>query len=588
MVSGSAGEAWLRSHYREVWLVDTEFRAPPGDRPWPVCLAACEYFSGREIKLWRDDLLGVPSAPFDIGADVLFVAYFGSAEIGMFLELGWPLPVNVIDLFAEFRSLTNGFELPAGNSLLGALTWFGLDRMTSARKEAMRGLVMEQSTWSNTEIAEILGYCLEDARALGLLLDKMLPLLDWPYALLRGRYMKAVAWMERMGVPIDVAAWMALREHWEPLKMRLIETVDRDFHVYDGTEFKSDRFLAYTADAGIDWPLYPSGQPILEGDTFRDMAQVHPALLPLHELRGTMGKLRLVGLTVGCDNRNRCLISPFASRTSRNQPSNSKFIFGSPRWMRALVRPPPGHGIVHVDWQGQEYAIAGALFGDELMIDSYNSGDPHMYFAKVNRLAPDDATKHTHPEIREVCKTVNLGVLYGLTWVGLAIRLGMVPASARQLLRLHRESHRPYWHGVHQMVSSAMLTNCMTSLFGWQYHITDGANLRSLQNWPMQTNGAEMMRIAAIAAAEAGLPVCCPVHDAFLLCSPLDRIEDDVAAMREIMRKAGLAVTGGIEVRTDVKIVRAPSRYIDDRGGKEMWLRATGLLEEIRGTACRA
>jgi hypothetical protein len=61
-----------------------------------------------------------------------------------------------------------------------------------------------------------------------------------------------------------------------------------------------------------------------------------------------------------------------------------------------------------------------------------------------------------------------------------------------------------------------MLTNNMTSLFGWQYRITAGINLRSLQNWPMQTNGAEMMRIAAIAATEAGLPVCCPVHDAGL------------------------------------------------------------------------
>ena len=34
-------------------------------------------------------------------------------------------------------------------------------------------------------------------------------------------------------------------------------------------------------------------------------------------------------------------------------------------------------------------------------------------------------------------------------------------------------------------------------------------------NFPMQAGGAEMMRIAAIAATEAGIEVCCPVHDAF-------------------------------------------------------------------------
>jgi hypothetical protein len=47
------------------------------------------------------------------------------------------------------------------------------------------------------------------------------------------------------------------------------------------------------------------------------------------------------------------------------------------------------------------------------------------------------------------------------------------------------------------------------------------------------------------------------------------------------MCKARLVVTGGIEVHTDVKIVRAPRRYIDDRGGEAMWLRATRLLRQI-------
>jgi DNA polymerase I len=582
MPAGSEAETWLRSRFREVWLVDTEFRATPGQRPWPVCLAAHEYFSGQEIKLWRHDLLKLRTAPFDIGPNSLLVAYFASAEMGVFLELGWPLPVNILDLFAEFRCLTNGLELPAGNGLLGALTWFGLDRMTSARKEAMRGLIMAKAVWSDAEPAEILDYCLEDGRSQGPLLNKMLPLLDWRYALLQGRYMKAVAQMERTGVPIDVNAWRAFTTHWEALKARLIEAVDRDFHVYDGTEFRNDRFLALVRRLGIDWPLYPSGQPVLDGETFRDKAQIYPALLPLHELRGTMGKLRLVGLTIGGDARNRCLLSPYSSKTSRNQPSNSKFIFGSPRWMRALVRPPAGHAVAYIDWSGQEYAIAAALSGDELMIESYQSGDPHVYFAKANRFAPADATKHTHPEIREACKTVNLGVLYGLTWVGLAIRVGITPVQARQLLRLHRQTYRRYWDWTHQTVSSAMLTNRMISLFGWQYRIRDGVNLRSLQNWSMQCNGAEMMRVAAVAATEAGLPVCCPVHDAFLLCSPLDRFRNDVAAMSEIMRKAGLVVTGGVEVRTDVKTVRAPRRYMDDRGGKAIWLRATRLLAELR------
>src|SRR5215470_11895520 len=114
-----AAEVELHSRFREVWLVDTEFRTDAGENPWPVCLAAREYYSGREVKLWRDELLKLRKAPFDVGRDTLTVAYFASAEIGVFLALGWPLPCNVLDLFAEFRCLTNGLPLPTGNSLLG-------------------------------------------------------------------------------------------------------------------------------------------------------------------------------------------------------------------------------------------------------------------------------------------------------------------------------------------------------------------------------------------------------------------------------------------------------------------------------------
>jgi hypothetical protein len=117
----------------------------------------------------------------------------------------------------------------------------------------------------------------------------------------------------------------------------------------------------------------------------------------------------------------------------------------------------------------------------------------------------------------------------------------------------------------------------MQSMFGWRRHVERNANPRSLMNFPMQAGGAEMMRIAAIAATEAGIQVCCPVHDAFLISAPADRIDNDVAVMRAIMSRAGRAVTGGLDVRTDVKIVRWPDRYMDKRG-EGMWGRIMGLL----------
>ena len=96
----------------------------------------------------------------------------------------------------------------------------------------------------------------------------------------------------------------------------------------------------------------------------------------------------------------------------------------------------------------------------------------------------------------------------------------------------------------------------------------------------MQSNGAEMLRIACIAATEAGIEVCAPVHDAMLIAAPLDRLEDDVATVRSLMGRAGAAVTGGLAVRTDAELVRWPDRYMDERGAV-MWRRVTGLLEEL-------
>ena len=82
----------------------------------------------------------------------------------------------------------------------------------------------------------------------------MLPRIDLPRALLRGRYMAAVARMERNGVPIDVSTLDLLRRNWSGIQDQLIAEIDADYGVYDGRAFKADRFAAWLARAGIPWP----------------------------------------------------------------------------------------------------------------------------------------------------------------------------------------------------------------------------------------------------------------------------------------------------------------------------------------------
>jgi hypothetical protein len=562
--------------FREVWCVDFEFAAGAGSRPDPVCLVAWELKSGRRLKLWRNEFGAAP--PYGTDPDSLFVAYYASAEISCHLALGWPKPARILDLFTEFKCRTNGLTTPAGVGLLGALAYYGLDGMASAEKDAMRDLIL-RGHWSDQEQGDILDYCAADVDALARLLPPMWRHIDLGRALLRGRYMAAAASMEHNGVPIDVPLLDKLRNKWAEIQDRLIADIDSNYDVFEGRSFRADRFAAYLARTGIPWPRLESGRLDLSDDAFRGAARAHPEVAPLRELRSALSKLHLSDLAVGPDERNRCLLSAFGSRTGRNQPSNSKFIFGPSVWLRGLIKPPPGYGIAYIDWLQQEFGIAAALSGDPAMLNAYQSGDPYLSFAKQAGAVPAHATKQTHHAKREQFKACVLAVQYGMGYEALAARIGQPSIVGRELIRLHQETYRVFWRWSDAAVDHATLSGSIGTVFGWCVHAAPGANPRFFRNFPMQANGAEMLRLACCLGTERGIEICAPVHDAVLIAAPLYRLDEDVAVMREAMREASSVVLAGFELGTDVKVFTYPDRYEDPRG-RVMWHRVMGLIEE--------
>ena len=261
--------------------------------------------------------------------------------------------------------------------------------------------------------------------------------------------------------------------------------------------FSARRFAEWLVREGIPWPRLDSGELALDDDTFRQMARAYPAVAPLRELRHSLGEMRLFSdLAVGSDGRNRCLLSPFRSITGRNQPSNARFIFGPSCWLRSLIQPEPGRAVAYVDWSQQEFGIAAALSGDTAMMEAYMSGDPYLTFAKQARAVPADATKKSHPREREQFKVCALAVQYGMGPHSLAQSLGQPEAMARELLRLHRETYPTFWRWSDSAVNHAMLRGWLHTVFGWRVQVGPRANPRSLANFPMQANGAEMLRLA--------------------------------------------------------------------------------------------
>jgi hypothetical protein len=732
--------------FRWVWAVDFEFTAPAGERPTPLCVVARELRSGRLERLWLAD--GAPAAPpYGTGPDTLVVAYYASAELGCHLALQWDMPARILDLYAEFRNLTSGLPTPCGHGLLGALAYHGLDGLAAVEKEDMRRLAIRGGPYTDGERLALLDYCQTDVDALARLLPAMLPRIDLPRALLRGRYMTAAARMEWAGVPIDTEALARLLAHRLALKGRLIARVNRDYGVFvpvgrrtlepdsrfgaavlreahewgidpyrladaaeqvwaeerqaveevhtarraarritgltprrinawedsgrdysefpnldstartlagahpvlgigpgysegdgvddtdysgrlwsllrdkeevvkprhhpdvlrraaelvhacpeDGADyfrpmrFSAERFSAFLIRKGIAWPRLESGDLALEDDTFREMTRAYPTEVgPIRELRHVLGQLRLNELAVGADGRNRCLLSAFGSKTGRNQPSNSRFIFGPSTWLRSLIRPGPGRALAYVDWSQQELAIAAALSGDLKMQEAYRSGDFYLTFAKMAGAVPADATRQTHAGVRDQFKTVALGVLYGLSADGLARKLGIPPCHGRELLRQHQETFRTFWEWSDRIEAEAMLTGRLRTVFGWTVHVPPGldpktgrplANPRSLRNFPMQAHGSEMLRLACCLATERGIIVCAPVHDALLVEGAADGIEDVVTATQQAMREASELVLPGFPLRTEVKIIRHPDRYMDPRG-ERFWGLVWDLIGEL-------
>src|ERR1700730_8057456 len=162
---------------------------------------------------------------------------------------------------------------------------------------------------------------------------------------------------------------------------------------------------------------------------------------------------------------------------------------------------------------------------------------------------------------------------------GLANRTGQPPAVARELLRQHREEFQVFWRWSDAALDCAMLTGRLHTVFGWHVHVGIDANPRSLRNFPMQADGAEMLPLARCLGVEAGIEVCAPVHDAVLIAAPLERLDQDIARMQDVMREASRVVLDGFELGMDAKIIPYPDRYADPRG-EVMWDRVIRLIGE--------
>jgi DNA polymerase I len=585
--------------FARVILEDFEFIPVPGERPDVVCMVFHDLSTGQTTRLTRDQLTDRP--PYDIGPDTLVVCFVANAEMACHLSLGWPIPKNILDLSPEFKCHVNGKGISRKNQgLIGALQYFGLSTIAPKRKDATRARIMKGWPFTAEELKQILDYCAEDVEMLRQLLFKLLPHIDLPIALHRGEGVGCLAHSEHVGVPIDMEIFPDLNDKkcWRELRDDLVPGVDvHGIYVRDKLgewHWNNARFEELVASERINWPRTETGKLDLRRKTFESMAKAYPQIEPLRQLRYIRDKLRTIQLSVGRDGRNRTVLWPFSSKTSRTQPKAKHWIFSPSVWLRFLIKPEPGKALAYIDYSSMEFGAAAALSDghsgpNNPMLELYKSGDPYLNFGKIIGLIPPNATRETPgvEVIRDRLKVLCLGTQYGMQRSTLATRLGVSDLEAHEMLLLHRGLFSQYWHWSEDWLQHSLNGGTMRTVYGWQCAtgITEFSE-RSIRNWPIQSTCADIFRLAYVWGTRHGLTLIAPVHDAVLLEAPEDRIEADVALMREIMRRASRVILnptadGTIELRTDVKIIRYPNCFTDSRG-TELWETVLRLLAERR------
>jgi len=584
----------------------------PGDLPAPLCMVAYvldEHLQHvRTVRMWRDDLRSTAHPPFDLGDDSVFVAYAAQAELTCFKVLGWPFPRYVFDLHTAYLAVSNVLlpynpdetrtrprkRLPDACRAYGIEGWDRIDKEEIAQD-------IGEGRWRKHGREAVLTYCEEDVRMTTLLLAAMLrgrrdvfPPVDTDRVLHWSNYSaKAVALIQTRGMPIDVAMWNLVQENKAAviteLLLRLDPSQGSDNPIYTPEgEFGYTRFERWLASVGVAaWPRLDSGALDLEGDTFRLMSHI-PGIEGLHALRDSLRVIVGSKLPIGRDGRNRPSLFPFGTATGRN--AHRKSLYNAHAGLRGFMLFSPDTIGCYLDWRTQEVGIAAALSGDEALMDAYRSGDVYHALARMCGLTVDLDIEHwkkTAAGVRHRMKSLQLAITYGMGVPSLARGLDRHPLIASEIIERHKRTYPRFWQWRAERVDAAMLARRIESVFGWPLRIATSPNERTLYNFPMQSGGAEMIRLAAVRLVEAGIIPCMLVHDGILLeeTDP-ERIEQ----AKEMMRQAGRDVCGGFEIGVDVdQMLVGGARYRDKRPvAQKMWTTIEDTLMAIGALKRRA
>ncbi len=173
-----------------------------------------------------------------------------------------------------------------------------------------------------------------------------------------------------------------------------------------------------------------------------------------------------------------------------------------------------------------------------------------------------------------------LAVQYGMTARTLAARLGVSHHRAEDLLTAHRRVFRRFWEWSDEQVRAGYWTGAIETFYGWRLAVSSRTKERTIRNFRVQGDGAEILRLASIFLWERGVRVCAPVHDAVLVESAEGDLEEVVREAQRQMERASEHVLDGRRLRTEARLLRYPDRLLEPRG-QAIWERIMTILNHL-------
>ena len=172
---------------------------------------------------------------------------------------------------------------------------------------------------------------------------------------------------------------------------------------------------------------------------------------------------------------------------------------------KAFIARDENYTLLSADYSQIELRIIAALSGEENMIESFRKGeDIHKSTAsKVFNVPLEEVTR----EQRSHAKTVNFGIIYGVSAFGLSNQTNLSRAESKELIDAYYESYPRLKAYMNEQVEIARDLGYVQTVLGRRRYLKDinsqnamvrGGAERNAVNAPIQGSAADIIKIAMI------------------------------------------------------------------------------------------